>query len=134
MIYQQDDDFKAYKFKTEIEGVMHFLDDKEVFETSLLNSIKHRMYAEDTHSQEDIDAAELPEVVYSDFSLSTDQQSRLDEIRLCSTITLDDVNSYVFNGITGNVEFNLKKENAMLKEIQAETNTTLLELMEMILQ
>lgn len=107
MIYQYNDTFKVFPFIAEVNGVIYYIDNKEEFEKRLLHDLEMRKAREEKYIQEN--SIELPEITYRDFSLNNEQQMRFDEVTNCSTVTLDDVSNYVFEGVTSNVEFNLKR-------------------------
>lgn len=126
MIYQNNDTFKVFPFVAEFDSEIHYIDDKEEFEKGLLRKIRMDKIIDGTYIEDEV--LNLPTITYSDFSLSDEQQARFDEITTYSTVTLDDVSDYVFNGLTKNMEFNLNREINSLKDKNTsleEENTSL---------
>ena len=78
MLYQLNHEFKIFKFKTVINNELHYLNDKEEFESQF---------------------EELPaQVVYEDVILTKEQQERFERVAGVKGITLDEVVAYTING------------------------------------
>jgi len=104
MIYQLNHEFKTFKFKTVINNELHYLNDKEEFESQF----------------EDLPAP----LIYEDVALTEEQQKRFERVAEVKDITLDEVVAYTIEGIEPNNPYyligKLKKENEDLAIALAE--------------
>lgn len=125
MIYQENKEFKVFTLKAEWmvgdDIRCQYLNDIEVFERNLLDN---------QEDPENPQLATLPTIMYSEVSLTTDQQEIFDLAKTLN-LTLDQIRSWVFDSVIPDSDayrlYTLQNELIAVKKENVDLMTMLVE-------
>lgn len=99
MIYQENGEFKIFTKKASYDNKIEFISNIDEFEKMLKNSIT-------SINNESI----IPDIVYTDVCLTSEQSKRFEKIKNAPGINLDEITNYVMNNKeTQSIAFELFK-------------------------
>ena len=124
MIKQENNVFALIRYTATIDDESYLVDDQERFEKHLLENLKRKAYnearKENRRAKLDDITVLLPAITYTENSLTTEQQARLDYMNTFTGLTLDEVMNYVMNEVEPTsleyVTRKLETENTTLSE------------------